>query len=311
MSSLTPRRSWTVAITLTIVAAGTVALGPSSASAGEHGQPRVTELATYVDGPCFDDVCGSGSAVGPDGALYVPDGTRGRIQRIDPKRGTVSTYADGLPLQILGVIGGGVADIAFHGRTAYVLVTGVSEFWTELAGSSNAPAAEGVYRLDRVGTGRTQATLIADLYAWSEANPPKSPSFFIPGGYTYAMEPYGRGLLVTDAHHNRVLHVRLDGAIRVFSDFGENVVPTGLEQVGPAVLVGLAGPVPHTSETGRVVALGRAGGRGRCRWRREPRCSSTSTSARGCGCTGWRRATGRTRGKRARKGSRPRRTPVT
>ena len=68
----------------------------------------------------------------------------------------MSTYADGLPLQIPGVIGGGVADVAFHGRTAYVLVAGVSEFWTELVGSSNAPAAEGVYRLDRVGTGRTR-----------------------------------------------------------------------------------------------------------------------------------------------------------
>jgi hypothetical protein len=261
MSSHTVRRSWTAGLTLTIVAAGTVALGPSPAGAdGRRDGPRVTELATFVDGPCTDDICGSGSAVGPDGALYVTDSTDGRIQRIDPKRGTVSTFADGLPLQIPGVIGGGVADIAFHGRTAYVLVTGVSEFWTELAGSPAPPAAEGVYRLDRVGSGRTQATLIADLYAWSEANPPQSPSFFIPGGYTYAMEPYGRGFLVTDAHHNRILQVGLDGAISVFTDFGENVVPTGLERVGPAVLVGQAGPVPHAPETGRVVALWRTGG---------------------------------------------------
>ena len=146
-------------------------------------------------------------------------------------------------------------------RTAYVLVDGVSEFWTELVGSPNAPAAEGIYRLDRVGSGTTRATLIADIYTWSEEHPPLNPNYFIPGGYTYAMETYRDGFLVTDAHHNRVLRVRLNGKISVFKDFAKNVVPTGLERVGRrTVLVGQAGPVPHTPETGRVVAL-RAGGR--------------------------------------------------
>lgn len=223
--------------------------------------PDVTELATFVDGPCFDDICGSGSTVGPDGALYVTDSTRGRVRRIDPRRGTVTTYADGLPLQMEGVIGGGVADIAFLDRTAYVLVNGVSEFWTDLVGSSNAPAAEGVYRLDRVGRGTTRATLVADLYSWSEAHPPANAEWFVPGGYTYAMQPYRGGFLVTDAHHNRVLRVRLGGRITVFKDFAANVVPTGLERVGRRTLVGMAGPVPHTRRTGKVVALRRVDGR--------------------------------------------------
>ncbi len=238
------------AIALMILAAGV----PATAT-GEPGTPRVTELASFVDGPCADDICGSGSTVGPDGALYVTDSTRGRIQRIDPWRGTVTTYADGLPLQIEGVIGGGVGDIAFRGRTAYVLVNGVSEFWTDLIGSPNAPAAEGIYRLDRVGSGTTRATLIADIYTWSEANPPENANYFVPGGFTYAMQPYRSGFLVTDAHHNRVIRVRLNGEISTFRDFAANIVPTGLERVGPAVLVGQAGPVPHTPETGRVVAL--------------------------------------------------------
>jgi hypothetical protein len=192
--------------------------------------------------------------------LYVTDSTDGRIQRVDPRRGTVTTFADGLPLQIEGVIGGGVADVAFLGRTAYVLVAGVSEFWTELIGSPNAPAAEGVYRLDRVGSGDTRATLIADIYTWSEDNPPQNTEYFVPGGFTYAMEPYKHGFLVTDAHHNRVLRVRLDGGISVFTDFAANVVPTGLERLGAAVLIGQAGPIPHTPETGRVVGLWRGGG---------------------------------------------------
>ena len=234
--------------------------GVDGAASHDSSGPTVSELATFVDGPCADDICGSGSTVGPDGALYVTDSTAGRIRRIDPRRGTVSTYADGLPLQIPGVVGGGVADVAFLGRTAYVLVTGVSQFWTELARSPNAPMAEGIYRLDRVGEGRTRKTLVADIYSWSEEHLPDSPNYFIPGGYTYSMEPYGRGFLVADAHHNRILQVSQRGDISTFHDFGQNLVPTGLELVGPAVLVGQAGPVPHLPETGRAVALWRPGG---------------------------------------------------
>ncbi|MCW2667431.1 MAG: exported protein of unknown function [Frankiales bacterium] len=254
--SLLTRLGWAVTLMVALVAPGVAGAAP-----GASGTPRVTVLASFVDGPCTDDVCGSGSTVGPDGALYVTDSTGGRIRRIDPLRATVTTYADGLPPQIAGVVGGGVVDIAFLNRTAYVLVTGVSEFWTKLIGSTNAPAAEGVYRLDRVGSGKTRATLIADLFTWSEDHPPANSEIFVPGGYTYAMEPYRGGVLVTDGHHNRVLQVRVDGTISVFHDFAENIVPTGLERVGGTVLVGQAGPVPHMPETGRVMALPRAGGR--------------------------------------------------
>jgi len=231
------------------------------AEAHPRDRLRVTELATIVDGPCTDDICSSGSTVGPGGALYVTDSSAGRIQRVDPRRGTVTTFADGLPRAIPGVIGGGLADIAFRGRTAYVLVTGVSEFWTDLIGSSAVPAAEGIYRLDRVGVGTTRATLIADIYTWSEENPPLHPGFFVPGGFTYAMQPYRHGFLVTDGHHNRVLQVGLNGDISVFKDFAANIVPTGLERRGRKILVGQAGPVPHTPDTGRVVSLRRPGGR--------------------------------------------------
>jgi hypothetical protein len=247
-----------LALTLMV---GLVAPGVAGAATGASGTPSGTELASFVDGPCTDDICGSGSTVGPDGALYVTDSSNGRIRRIDPSRGTVTTFADGLPPAIEGVVGGGVADIAFLGRTAYVLVTGTSEFWTELIGSTSAPAAEGVYRLDRVGIGTTRATLIADLYAWSEENPPANSEFFVPGGFTYSMEPYRKGFLVTDGHHNRVLQVQVDGGISVFHDFAANVVPTGLAHVGGTVLVGQAGPVPHVPETGRVIELRRAGRR--------------------------------------------------
>ena len=38
------------------------------------------------------------------------------------------------------------------------------------------------------------------------------------------------------------------------------MVPTGLDRVGRTVLIGQAGPVPHTPETSRVVALRGPGG---------------------------------------------------
>lgn len=254
--------SWMGRLALAVaLAIALVAPGVPAAAGGHPGRPKVTQLASVAGGPCTDDICSTGSTLGPDGALYVTDSTAGRIQRVDLRRGTVTTYADGLPPSIAGVVGGGVTDVAFLDRTAYVLVTGVSRFWTDLIGSSNAPAAEGVYRLDRVGSGRTRATLVADLHTWSEQHPPASTAIFIPGGFTYAMQPYGNGFLVTDGHHNRVLRVRLNGAISVYHDFGQDDVPTGLARAGRSVLIGQAGPVPHTPETGRVVAIRRPGGR--------------------------------------------------
>src|SRR4051794_3844669 len=62
-----------------------------------------------------------GSTVGPGGALYVTEALAGRVSRIDPKTGHVTTFASGLPS---GPYGGAV-DVAFLGHEAYVLVTGV------------------------------------------------------------------------------------------------------------------------------------------------------------------------------------------
>ena len=53
--------------------------------------------------------------------LYVTEPAAGRITRVDPRTGATTTYASGLPRSIIGL--GGAMDIAFIGRTAYVLVT--------------------------------------------------------------------------------------------------------------------------------------------------------------------------------------------
>jgi len=67
---------------------------------------------------------GSGSTVGPDGALYANDPINGTIVRVDPSTGRASTYADCLPKRLVPMFGfSGGMDVAFVGNTAYALVT--------------------------------------------------------------------------------------------------------------------------------------------------------------------------------------------
>ena len=40
--------------------------------------------------------------IGPDRALYVAEGVAGRISRIDPDTGHVTTFASGLPKRLTG-----------------------------------------------------------------------------------------------------------------------------------------------------------------------------------------------------------------
>src|SRR5882724_10056064 len=50
----------------------------------------------------------SGSTVGPDGALYVTEGAAGRISRVDPQTGELTTFASGLPPSIIGIGGASI-----------------------------------------------------------------------------------------------------------------------------------------------------------------------------------------------------------
>ena len=186
---------------------------------------------------------GSGSTVGPDGALYVPEPAAGRIARVDPRTGAVTRFATGLPKRIPAVGVGGAMDIEFIGGTAYVLVTLVG---VDVGGSD----VVGIYRIDSPDS----FTVIADIGEYALGHPPGT-SFFIPSGVQYALEKYRNGFLVTDGHHNRVLHVTRDGSVSEFIAF-DNIVPTGLALLGGIVFMTQAGPVPHLPEDGKVVAFG-------------------------------------------------------
>ena len=187
---------------------------------------------------------GSGSTVGPDGALYVPEPASGEISRVDPKTGAVTTFASCLPPQVIPL--GGAMDVAFIGNTAYALVTLVSDPFPPIGVHDDV---NGIYRVD----GPDSCTVVADIGAFAIANEPEADIFLVTG-VQYAMAPYRGGFLVTDGHHNRVYRVTLDGDVSEFITFG-NTVPTGLEVHGNTIYMAEAGPVPHKPADGKVVAF--------------------------------------------------------
>ncbi len=214
------------------------ALGaPASASAVPPPGADDTELlVTGLAG-------GSGSTVGPDGALYVPEPVSGEVSRIDPETGVTTVVASCLPPQVLVGDAGGAMDVAFLGSTMYALTSMVS---ADVGGS----AVTGVFRVED-----DTCEVVADIGAWTIENPPPPGfDFFVPTGVPYAMEAQRDGFLVTDGHANRVLEVTLDGGVRTVLQLG-NDVPLGLDLVDRTVYLALAGPVPHLPEDGRVLSF--------------------------------------------------------
>jgi hypothetical protein len=204
--------------------------------------PTATLLVTGLD---MGSQSAKGGTVGPDGALYVTEGVAGRIARIDPQTGEVTTFASGLPSAIISIGGafiGGAIDVAFIDNIAYALVTLVSP---DVGGTH----VDGIYRVD----GPDTFTVVADIGEFNLANPPPTP-FDVPTGLQYALQTYRGGFLVSDGHLNRVLQVTLDGDIAVLNQF-ENIVPTGLEVRGNRVYMAEAGPVPHLPQNGKVVSF--------------------------------------------------------
>jgi hypothetical protein len=224
-----------------------VVLGSSSAVARHRSpHPVAHQLTTFAAPGCMGG-CGSGSTVGPDGALYVTDGPSGQVLRINRHTGATTTFASGLPKQIASVGAGGAMDVVFLHHRAYVLVTLVGSFF------GHPEDIDGIYRVRHDGT----ATPIADVGAWSIAHPPK-PAFFIASGVQYALETWQGRLLVTDGHHNRVLSISRNGDIKEVVAFS-NIVPTGLEVSRHTVYMTEAGPIPHKPSAGKVITLGPSG----------------------------------------------------
>ena len=225
-----------IGIVLMFAAALIAIITPSAASAAPPCEgPTSTRLVTGLEGA-------SGSTIGPDGALYVTEGALGRISRVDPQTGEITTFAGGLPTAIIGI--GGAIDVAFIDNIAYALVTLVGPQF----GTSDVV---GIYRVDPPDS----FTVVADIGAFNLDNPPTIDfEVTVPTGLQYALQTFRGGFLVTDGHLNRVLRVTLDGEVTVLIAF-ENIVPTGLAVKGNTVYLAEAGPVPHLPQNGKVVSF--------------------------------------------------------
>jgi hypothetical protein len=215
-------------------------LAPSVATANDDDSGRdAPEAELLVDG--LDGAVGS--TIGPDGDLYVTQGTEGKVTRIDPWSGDTSTFAEGLP-EPAGEYGGAV-DIAFLDDTAYVLVSLVDE---EVGGDGK----NGIYRIDD----EDDHERIADVSQWNRDHLPDDEDLYdLKSGNPFAIHAVHEGFLVTDGNQNRLLHISEDGDdIEELVQF-ENVVPTGIEVDRKKIYIAQAGPVPHEPEDGRVVSL--------------------------------------------------------
>ena len=222
-----------VALIVSVIT-GSIAAVPAGARVRKAQPP--TEVTLLADG-----LQGSvGATIGPDGALYVPEAELGQITRIDPTTGNATTFASGLPPQVIPL--GGAIDVAFVGTTMYVLVTLVGP---DVGGNN----VVGIYRMNGSGN----STVFADLGTWSIDHPPTT-AFDLPSGVQFALQPVADGFLVSDGHHNRVLHVSSSGEITQRMQFS-NTVPTGLAVTRGTVFMAEAGPVPHIPATGKVVSF--------------------------------------------------------
>jgi len=185
-----------------------------------------------------------GSTVGPDGDLYVTEGSEGKIIRIDPQSGDHSDFASGLPAFNPAFGFGGPVDVCFRNGKAYALVTLVGPD----AGGSDMV---GIYEINGNGSGDYEA--LVDIGQFNILHPPAT-AFDFPTGVQYSIETYRNGFLVTDGHMNRVLYVTPGGDISIVRSFG-NIVPTGLDLSGNKIYMAEAGPTPHDPENGKVISF--------------------------------------------------------
>ena len=99
-----------IAVTTALVLATVAYTTPTGAASEEPPAPSVRTAETA--GPratVLNDTAlaglGSGSAIGPDHALYVTNGTDGTLIRIHRRTGSATVVGRGLPPQIIGIGG--------------------------------------------------------------------------------------------------------------------------------------------------------------------------------------------------------------
>ena len=226
-------------ICLAAVACSVLLHGSPAVSPVAVNRPPSSESSPQLLAGGFQGL--AGSTVGPDGALYVTEPATGRILRVNPRTGSTTTFASGLPPSVIGL--GGVMDVAFIGRTR-ICARDAGRVRTSAAAAWSASTAWTVRTSSR--SWPTSAT--------SPSRIRRRPPLTCRRDCNTRWRCIDGGFLVTDGHHNRVLQVALNGRCSEVIGF-DNIVPTGLAPSGPLVLMAQAGPVPHLPEDGRIVAF--------------------------------------------------------
>ncbi len=209
------------------------------------------------DGQIFVSLAGSG---GPNEATETAPttdaigpwlgGPTAAVARID-EQGCPVGIATGLPSS-LDAIGGilGADDIAILGDQLYVAVDGGGP----VHGNPDMPS--GVYQI----LADEEPLLIADLSAWSRANPPEAlPGDYDPdaGGYGMVADEANNLLWVVDPNVGQVVAVTPFGDIFRIADLSaEHPVPTKpvLDPDG-GIYVGTLNTVPYTDGVSRVMHI--------------------------------------------------------
>ena len=178
---------------------------------------------------------GSGSTIGPDGALYVTNGNAGTLVRIDPRNGSETVVGSGLPLA---------------GRRVR---------WRDRRRLRRSPGVRARHRRRvRLSASpmRSWASTASSATARSPSSPtwahgpqrtrPRTPTGSLAQGLQYSLDVWHNGFLVADAHLGRLIRVDLRGQISELVAFDStDSVPTGLEVANGKVFVATAGPTPH------------------------------------------------------------------
>ncbi|MHB8377633.1 MAG: ScyD/ScyE family protein [Dehalococcoidia bacterium] len=247
-----------------ITAAGAFALGGRPARAQAPGPSAGTQLATGLVNP-------RGIKMGPDGMLYVAEagsggstvvtvggvanhnGFTGRISKIDPTTGAVTTVAGNLPSNV-GREGEAVgpADVAFLGSQLYYVQThGGTAF-----GFAGTPT--GIYKVNADGT----TTLLADIGAFNIANPVAditsgTQKDIEPGGNPYSMTVRDGAFFVVDGNQNQLMKVTATGTISRVTAFPGHPVTTGITYApGGPFYVATLGQFPFAPSAGTVLQVG-------------------------------------------------------
>ncbi|MDE3094712.1 MAG: ScyD/ScyE family protein [Chloroflexota bacterium] len=248
---------------LVSAAAGAFAEG-ATARAKTPGPTAGTQLATGLVNP-------RGITMGPDGMLYVAEagsggstaitidggqhkvGTTGRISKIDPATGTVTTVASNLPSDV-GPLGDAVgpAGVAFLGAQLYYLQTHGGTAY----GFPATPT--GLYKVNADGT----TTLVADIGAFNIANPVAditngTQKDIEVGGNPYSMTVRGGNFYVVDGNQNQLLQVTPAGTVSRVTAFSGHPVTTGITYApGGPFYVTTLGQFPFAPSAGTVLQVG-------------------------------------------------------